>query len=715
MKNVTDEALRSGESAMETLEKLVRALDRGREVAIQEAVLRLLGLPMTLFSDVVRFINSNHPHRRDGLLKKNYEELPDDESVFHNSLHDYYMSRPRNTAGDPTDWNKMSLAHFVSHYNISTKKPQSEQTEVITLQDQRGYAVKRGRPSVIRYFLKYENDEEYHRALCVLFLPFRDEMAEIHNTDVIELYEEHKEEIESARNQFEKHKKLADLVADVDKNQQNDLGEEDDEEDQGLKLLETTDVTNIEKYLEESQSSAVKTLDSMKPTERMSDEEYLEKIQSLNPEQRKIFDDIVERLMDINNPEAFYLYIGGEAGTGKSYLLKLLKEAAYRIPKASGKELDKPQFLTMAPTGVAAYIIHGQTVESALGIMPGSTHSFKPGSQSRNSSFRFTYEDLKIIFLDEISMVGSNKLNITNLRMQEIMGNKLFMGGVSVVAFGDFGQLPPVSNKMIWETSSTDSRPEIAPKLWDNNFKIYYLKMKMRSKDDQYSVICDKVRRGETGKEVLAYLKAREVPCPNEDNLQMYQEGKISIIVTKNVHRTQINNEKLESLIPDEPAVNISSVDQPTNVRNAPQIPKTQPLTKTGQLETEVIFKKGAPVMITSNSQEPKYKLNGIVNGVRGYIDSFQYSEDGSCVDVIWVRFNDDKIGQLLRKDNLHLLQTHKAGELAVPIFKMKKTFKLKEDGNINILRQMFPLTLAFAITAHKVSYISKLYQYLKQ
>ena len=42
---------------------------------------------MTRFSDVVRFINTNHPDHREGLLKANLDELEEGESVFHNSLH----------------------------------------------------------------------------------------------------------------------------------------------------------------------------------------------------------------------------------------------------------------------------------------------------------------------------------------------------------------------------------------------------------------------------------------------------------------------------------------------------------------------------------------------------------------------------------------------------------------------------------------------------
>ena len=93
---------------------------------------------------------------------------------------------------------------------------------------------------------------------------------------------------------------------------------------------------------------------------------------------------------------------------------------------------------------------------------------------------------------------------------------------------------------------------------------------------------------------------------------------------------------------------------------------------------------------------------------MRGFIDSIQPSEDNPDVaEVIWVRFNDDKVGQLLRHDNRHLLNQHKPNDrLAVPIMKQKKTFH--GQGSVNWMREQFPLTLCYAITAHKVLFTSK-------
>ena len=242
----------------------------------------------------------------------------------------------------------------------------------------------------------------------------------------------------------------------------------------------------------------------------------------------------------------------------------------------------------------------------------------------------------------------------------------------------------------------------MCPNHRDENFDIYYLDEKMRSQDEEFSKICDLVRLGNCDNIVIDYMKQHIKDCPNENNNEKYAEGKLSIIVTTNAERERINTEKLDKLLPGEQTFKVYSHDEATNIRNAPPLSNELPLTKTGQLQREIVFKKGAPVMITSNHSEQKYKNNGIVNGARGFIDSIQSSKDDPEVaEIIWVKFNDPKIGQLLRNDSISLLDDHTPNDpLAVPIKRQKKQFKIK--GNVNWMREQFPLTLCYAITAHK-------------
>ena len=54
------------------------------------------------------------------------------------------------------------------------------------------------------------------------------------------------------------------------------------------------------------------------------------------------------------------------------------------------------------------------------------------------------YHDLKVLIIDEISMVGRGMLNFINLRLKEIKGSTKSFGDVSVLAVGDLYQLKPI-------------------------------------------------------------------------------------------------------------------------------------------------------------------------------------------------------------------------------------------------------------------------------
>lgn len=192
-----------------------------------------------------------------------------------------------------------------------------------------------------------------------------------------------------------------------------------------------------------------------------TNENYLEpvelrkQISLLNLQQRRIFDDVIERVIENDLEEKpLYLYIAGEAGTGKSFLVQKPIYAIRQVKVKSGRELDKPTVIVMAPTANAAFIIRGKTVESALHINMEEKNSFQKSSRDRMSQMAFTYEDVAVVLCDELSMLGTNKFIAVNYRLQEMaQGPKklMFMGQKSFIAAGDFRQLPPVLDQMIFE------------------------------------------------------------------------------------------------------------------------------------------------------------------------------------------------------------------------------------------------------------------------
>ena len=154
---------------------------------------------MTKSSVKVKYLSTTHPNFRDGLLKGKLKNLDDKESIFHNSPHQYFENRPKESINqDIIDydeeelvdnyWEDLSLAEFWSKYDIIyTKSPPTRKkgkTKMIPLINKKGYIRRRSEMAILRYYLNYTNDEDLACGLLILFLPFRDEMKDIHTKDV---------------------------------------------------------------------------------------------------------------------------------------------------------------------------------------------------------------------------------------------------------------------------------------------------------------------------------------------------------------------------------------------------------------------------------------------------------------------------------------------------------------------------------------------------
>ena len=77
----------------------------------------------------------------------------------------------------------------------------------------------------------------------------------------------------------------------------------------------------------------------------------------------------------------------------------------------------------MAPTGVAAINIDGTTVRTALVIPRESGDKIPPMSDQKRTQIRLALSDLKLIIIDEISMV-SNTLFLEIHQQQKSINNK---------------------------------------------------------------------------------------------------------------------------------------------------------------------------------------------------------------------------------------------------------------------------------------------------
>src|SRR5437588_8175746 len=119
----------------------------------------------------------------------------------------------------------------------------------------------------------------------------------------------------------------------------------------------------------------------------------------------------------------------GGAGTGKTTFLHELRRRG-----------DRPQVF-LAPTGVAALQLGGQTIHSFFGIPPRilDPDDVRPRGRSRK-----LMKKIERLVIDEVSMVRCDLLDVVDRCLRVERGRPEPFGGVQVVLVGDFLQLPPV-------------------------------------------------------------------------------------------------------------------------------------------------------------------------------------------------------------------------------------------------------------------------------
>ena len=114
--------------------------------------------------------------------------------------------------------------------------------------------------AVLRFYLNYTNDEDLARGLLILFLPFRDELKDIHSHDVKQKLVDFGEIIERKRSIFEKYKTMTDLISTIQPENEADENKTDDDENEKSKDIETTSLEDIEDFNRWAKHQASKDL-----------------------------------------------------------------------------------------------------------------------------------------------------------------------------------------------------------------------------------------------------------------------------------------------------------------------------------------------------------------------------------------------------------------------------------------------------------------------
>ena len=297
-----------------------------REVSVQEIIYRLLGFPMAQFSRKIKYLSTTDSEHRDGILKSNLDELEDGESAFLKSAIEYYEKRP-----DCLEL--LTLADFWSRYEIvygrrekasdeadddfdNDDDKETKRHQTYKLKDEFGIIRERKNPAVLRYYLDKSESYEKLRGLLLLFHPFRNEYEEISSKDLRIVWDKiqtNQLQREMMKSQIEYYQPYLHLVEEINAYVIDEREDEEDNEDDnegGKKftaddgMLETTDQKDIADFLKEMKRERVKE------TDLINKSTLLENVRKLNRDQRKIWDDIVERLISGNfKTNQFLVYI----------------------------------------------------------------------------------------------------------------------------------------------------------------------------------------------------------------------------------------------------------------------------------------------------------------------------------------------------------------------------------------------------------------------
>ena len=193
----------------------------------------------------------------------------------------------------------------------------------------------------------------------------------------------------------------------------------------------------------------------------MTVREYRVMMRSLNNQQLQVVrihrkwckDTIIALKRDLPSP-VYRIFLSGPGGVGKSHIIKLVCYETMKLLKVlSGHfEPDELPILLTAFTGTAAFGIEGMTVHSALGLScgPNNKAQYQPPSSDRLNTLRSRLGKLKLLVIDEVSMVGADLLYHIHRRLQDITGKSDRFGGISILAVGDLFQLQPVGQNHVF-------------------------------------------------------------------------------------------------------------------------------------------------------------------------------------------------------------------------------------------------------------------------
>jgi hypothetical protein len=370
------------------------------------------------------------------------------------------------------------------------------------------------------------------------------------------------------------------------------------------------------------------------------------------------FNPIFQNALDTLEKTEKNAFITGRAGTGKSTLLSYFREHT------------KKKVVILAPTGVAALNVKGQTIHSFFKFKPDVTlQSVKAIVKKDDSTNILTKIDM--IIIDEVSMVRADLLDCVEKSLRLNRRNSKPFGGVQMIFIGDLYQLPPVvtsNEREIFKTHYASPYFFDAKAMEDLPLEFIELEKIYRQKDDTFITLLNAIRNNSATEEHLTALNARFDPTFTPD------PKKFSLhLTTTNALADQINSERLAQL-------------------------KTKIYTYEGHVQgtfdrramptdIDLSVKVGSQVMMLNNDSAGRW-VNGSIGEIVKIIPRDDEDEE-SYADILKVKLSNGETVEV----------TPNTWELFSFAYDAEK--KQLTSNTVGTFTQ-YPLRLAWAVTIHK-------------
>ena len=747
--NAAREAKETNLNVKDGLKKIGAAFLSSREVSSQESIYRCMPeLWLRKIFPKTVFVSTDLPEKRLRVAKsqQDLDELEDDSTdIYKSNIIERYSIRPNYIPSV----NNMCLAEFAAYYYKDYKSDISQtadaQPEILNddiieqshmdshddtsslpnkIKLLNGTEVMKCRKvkAVIRYHTpnKTKEPEKYFHHILMLYYPWREEsellgneqtyMSKFCESNVQALVEQNKnvfepdsdavlEALETLRNNDMSTLHSYDAINDQENEDLQSQLQDNSNDDESFSNLPAEHLVGNTTN-DNSTTGAIATY--IQPSE-ISDDDLRESVRSLNTEQRLAYDTALtwcrNKVKNMNSVKpqhvpAIHLFITGGGGSGKSHVIKTIYHTATKTFRHGPTNPDKPTVLLMAPTGVAAINISGTTINTALAIPKESGDNLPPMSDQKRTQLRIALSELKLIIIDEISMVSNTTLLHIHQRLKDIFAtpNDQLFASLSILAVGDLYQLGPIRRKPVFEDYKNNVFNLCHP--W-SVFKMIELIQIMRQKDDQpFTELLNRFRTASQTEDDIKTIQSRAL---NPNDHSNYPSEALHIFA-ENAPVDQHNNAHLDQL--KTPLYRLKAVDQyPQNVTKQ-DIDRVlaRGRSETGGLDSEILIKVNARVMITTNIDI----ADRLINGQMGTVAKIAINHNTNRPSIIYIKFDDPQAGT-------NAIQKH-ANPYArennyVPIQPVLARIKVRpgKPSSPELQRLQFPITLAWACTVHKV------------